>query len=107
MVDPDQWLTVLDGHRYVRKVRGNGTVSVDGVAYYVDQTWSGKYVSLRLDAQQRSLIVEERHQVIKALPIKGLVGECLPLDDYLDLITQEARSQLVVGRPIRQQLRLL
>lgn len=106
-VDPDQWLTVLDGHCYVRKVRRNGTVSVDGVAYYVDHTWDGKYVNLRLDAQQRSLVVEERQQVIKALPIKGLVGEQLPLDAYLALITQEARSQLVVGRPLRQQLRLL
>jgi hypothetical protein len=28
-VDPDRWLKVLDGERYMRKVRANGTVSVE------------------------------------------------------------------------------
>ena len=31
-VDPDRWLEVVDGQRYVRKVRANGTVSVDNIS---------------------------------------------------------------------------
>jgi hypothetical protein len=105
-VDPDHWLMVLDGQRYVRKVRSNGTVTVDSVRYYVDQAWAGKYVTLRIDALQRVFGVEYREQAIKQLAIKGLVGERLPLEVYLDQITLEARTQVVAGRPIGQQLRL-
>ena len=105
-VDPDRWLTVLDGQRYVRKVRSNGSVTVDGTRYYIDQAWVGKYVSLRIDAGARAFAVEYREQVIKAVAIKGLVGEHLPVDVYLDQMAVEARTQHVVGRPIGQQLRL-
>ncbi len=106
-VDPDRWLEVLDGQRYGRKVRSTGTVTVDGVSYYVDQAWAGKYVSLRLDAQQRVFVVEYREQMVKTVPIKGLVGEHLSWESYLEQITVEARTNLVMGRPIGQQLRLL
>ena len=97
---------MLDGQRYVRKVRSNGTVTVDSVSYYVDQAWAGKYVSLQVDATARVFVVEYREQAIKQVPIKHLVGEQLPLEVYLELITTEARTQLVAGRPIGQQLRL-
>ncbi len=106
-VDPDRWLAVLDGQRYVRKVRANGTVLVDRRVYYVDATWAGKYVSLQIAAAQRSFIVEYREQPIKQVPIKGLIGEHLPLEVYLTQIAHEARTQMVIGRPIGQQLRLL
>ncbi len=106
VVDPDGWLAVLDGQRYVRKVRSNGMVSVDSVAYYVDQAWAGKYVSLRIAAAERVFAVEYRDQVLKALPIKGLVGERLPLAVYLEQIAWEAQRQLLAGRPMGQQLRL-
>jgi hypothetical protein len=106
MVDPDRWLVVLDGQRYVRKVRSNGTVSVDSVAYYVDQAWAGKYVSLRIAAHERVFVVEYREHVVKQVPLKGLVGETVPWDAYLEQIAGEAQRQLVAGRPIGQQLRL-
>ena len=106
VVDPDRWLEVLDGQRYVRKVRSNGMISVDNVSYYVDQALVGKYVSLQIAAQARSFVVEYREQVLKQLPIKGLVGEQLPWDVYVEQIALEARTRLVGGRPIGQQLRL-
>jgi hypothetical protein len=106
-VDPDRWLAVLDGHRYVRKVRNTGSVTVDGMRYSVDQAWAGKYVSFQVAAAARAFVVEYREQAIKQVAIKGLVGERLPLQVYLEQIALEARSQFLVGRPIGQQLRLL
>lgn len=106
-VDPDRWVEVLDGQRYGRKVRSSGTVTVDGVSYYVDQALAGKYVSLRLDAHQRVFVVEYREHLVKTIPIKGLVGEHLCWESYLEQIAMEARTPLVMGRPIGQQLRLL
>ena len=105
-IDPDRWLAVLDGQRYVRKIRSNGTVTVDHVRYYVDQSWEGKYVNLRIDAAQRVFVVEYHEQAIKQLPIKGLIGERLPLEVYLAQIAWEAQRQLLAGRPQGQQLRL-
>jgi hypothetical protein len=106
VVDPDRWLTVLAGERYVRKVRTHGSVSIDGVGSDGDQAWAGKYVSLRLDAAQRVFIVEYREQPIKTVPIKGLLGACLPVEVYLEHMADEAQMQLVGGRPLGQQLRL-
>jgi hypothetical protein len=105
-VDPDRWLEIVNGERYVRKVRANGTVSIDNTIYYVDQAWEGKYVSVRLDAAERAFVVEYRERPVKQLPIRGLLGERLPFDTYVDLMAQSARSQTIAGRPVGQQLRL-
>jgi hypothetical protein len=106
IVDPDRWLDVLDGQRFVRKVRANGTISVDTTTYYLDQAWAGRYVSLRLTAATRSFRVEEHERTIKEVPIKGLIGDLLPLATYVDLMAQAARPQTIGGRPIGHQLRL-
>ena len=81
-------------------------MSVDTSVYSIDQAWAKKYVTLRLDAVSRSFVVEYREQPIKQVPIKGLVGELLPLSTYLEHITREARTQTIAGRPIEQQLHL-
>jgi len=106
MVDPDRWVDVLDGQRYVRKVKSNGTVSVDGTFYYIDQAWHGRYVTLRLQAATRVFAVEYREQVLKEVLIKGMVGEELPLEVYLEQMKVEAQTQYIGGRPVGRQLRL-
>jgi hypothetical protein len=106
LVDPDRWVEVLDGQRFVRKIRPNGMVSVDGTSYYIDQKWHGRYVSLRLEATERSFVVEHREEVLKRLPLKGLVGEKLPLEVYLEMMKTQARTQSIGGRPVGRQLRL-
>jgi hypothetical protein len=106
LVDPDRWVEVLDGQRYVRKIRNNGTVSVDSTLYYIDQAWQGRYVSLRIQAAKRVFVVEYREEVLKELPIKGLVGEKLALEVYIDQMKVEAQSQYIAGRPIGRQMRL-
>jgi hypothetical protein len=105
-VDPDRWLEVLDGQRYVRKIGRTGSVSVDGRLYYIDQAWQGRYVSLRIHATGRVFVVEYREEVLKEVPIKGLAGEQLPLEVYLETMKMEARTQYVAGRPVGHQLRL-
>jgi hypothetical protein len=107
MVDPDRWLEVLDGRRYVRKVQANGVVSVNHVGYYVDHTWAGKYVSLRIDAAQRVFVVEYREHAVKAIPINGLIGKPMALEVYLAHMALEARTNQVMGRPVGYQLRLV
>jgi hypothetical protein len=106
IVDPDRWVDVLDGQRPVRKVKRNGTVSVDGTFYYIDQAWHGRYVTLRLQAATRVFAVEYREQVLKEVPLKGMVGEELPREEYLEQMKEEAQPQYIGGRPLGRQLRL-
>ena len=57
-------------------------------------------------AAARTVVVEYRGQLLKELPIKGLVGEHLPLECYLEQMKAEARAQYRGVRPIGRQLRL-
>jgi len=106
-LDPDRWVEQFHGTRMVRKVNTNGFVLVDNRRYYIEQARSGQYLSLRIDGPSRTFVVEYHEKPIgKALPIKGLVGENLPLEDYLALMVQEARTQNYGRRPVGRQLQL-
>jgi hypothetical protein len=92
-VDPDCWLLALDGRFYPRRVKADGRVLVDGISYYVKQALAGHVIMLRLNASARCLDVLQGEQVIKQLPIKGLLGKRLPLESYIELMSERARSE--------------
>jgi hypothetical protein len=48
---------------------------------------------LHLNAATRCFDVFLGDQFVKSLPIKGLCGEPMPLENYLDLMRERARSQ--------------
>src|SRR2546427_2625975 len=50
IVDPDSWLSQLDGLHLERKVDGHGMVSIDLKRYYVSSQLVGHHVVLHLDA---------------------------------------------------------
>ncbi|HEX2184317.1 MAG TPA: integrase core domain-containing protein [Chloroflexota bacterium] len=92
-VDPDRWLRVIDGRPYVRKVRSNGTVTVEHDTYFVGRRLAGQYVVLAVDAAARALVVRHREQPVKQLALKGLQGGPLPYEDYLRLMQGAARAR--------------
>lgn len=92
-VDPDCWLTTLDGQCYPRQVRTDGTIRVDGLTYYVKRDLAGTRVLVRLSAANRSFEVLVGEQVVKVLPIKGLCGAPMALEAYIDLMRERARSE--------------
>jgi hypothetical protein len=85
-VDPDAWLKAIHGRTYARRIKSDGCVSVDGTNYYIKQTLSGQMMTLRINAAERCLEVLQQNTLIKALPIKGLLGKRMPLEDYILLI---------------------
>jgi hypothetical protein len=101
-VDPDRWLQAVDGRCSTRKVRRDGSVLVAETSYYVKQALAGQYVVVQADATTRTLLVSQRGEVIKRLPIKGLRGEAMAFDAYLALVQQEARSDWRAWRWRRQ-----
>lgn len=92
-VNPDLWLQSFHRQRLIRKIRSDGTVTVDSLRYYIKQKLRGRYVSLEIDAVHTEFIVRLGKKTIKQIPIKALYNELLPFDDYLQFICQEARTQ--------------
>jgi len=92
-VDPDSWLTQLDGLHLERKVDPHGMVSVDLKRYYVSSKLVGHHVVLQLDAAGRCLQVLYELQIIKSLPLRGLVGHVLSFEQFLTHMLHQARAQ--------------
>lgn len=92
-VDPDAWLTAIEGRLLRRRIMASGTVQVALHDYYVRQKLHGQIVLLKVNAPARTLDVWWEGQQLKQLPIQGLYGKALPLQDYLHLISQEAVSE--------------
>ena len=92
-VDPDGWLLPLDGLHLERKVDRHGMVSLDLKRYYVSSQLVGHHVVLQLDAQQRCVHVLHEQQVVKVLPLKGLVGQLLSFEQFLTHMLHQARAQ--------------
>jgi hypothetical protein len=92
-VDPDAWLNSLHGVQFTRKVRANGTVTVDNRCYYVQQKLRGHEVVLLVDAAERQFLVLHNARVVKHLPIKGLYNGQMFYPDYLEMMRKEAISQ--------------
>jgi transposase InsO family protein len=92
-VDPDAWLPLVDGRRYVRKVLGGGTVAVEHHRYYVGKHLTGQRVVVAVAAAEQALLVRQGQTVVKRLPLRGLRQERVPFERYVELMEHEARAQ--------------
>jgi transposase InsO family protein len=92
-IDSDRWLQAYHSERFKRRVRSNGTVTIDKHNYYIKRALKGRYVVLRVDAYQRQFEAELDHQTIKTIPIKSLYNQDLDFADYVELIRKEAISE--------------
>jgi hypothetical protein len=93
MVDPDAWLSTLDGLHLERKVDRNGKVSVDLKRYYISSQLAGRHVVLELDADEDCMHVLLEGQPLKDLPLRGLVGKLLSYEQFLTHMLHQARAQ--------------
>ncbi len=106
LVDPDRWLQVHDGLHLVRKVRRDGTVRVDLKSYYVGRTLAGQHVALHLSAANRAWLVVQEHQVLKTLPLKGLSGQVLRFEAFVQLMIGQARAERRLRTAQERRVRL-
>jgi transposase InsO family protein len=89
-VDPDRWLVTFHHQMFLRRVGRDGCVNVDLAPYYIDPRMAGCQVLLQVEAQDAQFVVWHAEQVIKKLPIKGLIGQEMAIDEYLKYIRAEA-----------------
>ena len=92
-VDPDAWLAFYDKRAYRRHVDSSGTIQLWKYSYYVGLAFANQTVLVRLDAPQRQIHVEVNKRRIKTIPLKGLVGRVVDFQDFLGLMSDEARSE--------------
>jgi hypothetical protein len=92
-VDPDRWLWHVKGKRFVRKVRANGSITIDKASYYVSKALAGQYIVALVDAAHRELVVLHNKQEIKRMPIKELQNRLMSFENYLPWIAEQARSE--------------
>jgi hypothetical protein len=92
-VDPDSWLAALDRLHLQRKVDRYGMISIDLKRYYVSTHLVGHRVSLQLNAQLHCFQVFHEHQLIKSVPLRGLVGHTLSFEQFLSQMLHQARAQ--------------
>ena len=90
---------------YLRHVGRDGCVNVDLATYDIGPQMAGRTVLLQVGAEHHQFAVWYQDQIVKQLPIKGLVGQEMALDNYLQYIKQEApsaprRSSVRGGRQI-------
>ena len=89
-VDPDRWLASFDHQMFLRRVGRDGCVNVDLAPYYIGPRMAGCQVLLQVETAERQFVVWHVDEVIKTLPVKGLVGQEMTINDYLKYIQQEA-----------------
>ncbi len=102
-VDPDRWLTSIHGQGFARTVQPNGSVVVGQHHYYIKQALAGQHVALVVNAPERRFEVLWGKEAVKAVPIKGLIGQSLPFEEYAVRMLEEARSEY--RRWLQQQQR--
>jgi len=75
---------------------------VDKYRYYIGRPYAGQRVALHLDADQQHFVVQHEGKLVKTLPLKGLVQQRIELQDYLQVMAEEARS---IEQHLRRQQR--
>ena len=85
-VNPDAWLDTLQGQAFARRVGADGCVTVDHEPYYIRQALAGQQVVLFVNAAERAFDVWLGSEGVKRIPIKGLQGAEMPLDQYITLM---------------------
>ncbi len=107
VVDPDAWLQHYHQHGFRRRVRSNGTVTVDNDHYYVAKRYAGQRVLLVLVAPLKHFAIWHDNQCLKVRPIRNLFHGELPLEAYVEHMLKASLSEekrLKARRKLRHRL---
>jgi hypothetical protein len=92
-IDPDLWLSRVNGQALVRKVQADASVTINHEPYYVPRQLVGHQVTCFINAPEKQFEIWQAGSHVKSVPIKGLSGKTLPFEEYVALMKQEARSE--------------
>ena len=93
MVDPDRWLLAVDKRAFARTISISGHLTINHQDYYVSRKLAGQRGACWVNAAQKRFDIWQPGGQIKSIPIKGLHGKIIPFEEYVALMTQQARSE--------------
>ena len=73
--------------------------------YYISTAMRGRHVALIVDAPSASFDVNDGTRILKRLPIKNIVREELPLEQFIALMLQQAQSEERLRLALKAQWR--
>ena len=92
-VQADRWLWRYHQRAFARRIGSDGCVTVHHETYYISTQRSGQPIALVVDAPTASFDVIAGVQVLKRFPIKNVVREEMPLERFIALMLEQARSE--------------
>ena len=90
----------------MRKVQQDTSVTVGAGRYYTTRALVGKYVTVHLDATDRSFVIEDERQEVKRVPIQGTGRGRVPFAQFVELLCTEAGTGRIPVQPRLHQLPL-
>ena len=93
VVNPDTWLSWVDGEHLVRLVNRQGSVKVDLRTSYLSSKLAGQPVTLRINASEGCLQIVYPQTTARSLPLKGLHHRSMTYQQYVELMQKEASTQ--------------
>jgi len=92
-VQADRWLWRYHHQAFARPIGSDGCVTVHHETYYISNQMRGQHVALVVDAPTASFDVIDGVRILKRLPIKNVTRDELPLERFITLMLEQARSE--------------
>lgn len=93
-VDPDAWLLPWHGHHFQRAVDAKGSIKLDLKKYGLGKQWRGRRVTVTINALEHQMQIFADAELIKTLPLRGVVGRPLSYEEFVEHMSHQARAQL-------------
>jgi hypothetical protein len=92
-VDPDAWLLEWHGKHFQRTANANGAIKLDLKHYGIGHQWRGRRVTVTINALEQQIHVYAEAQLIKTMPLRGVVGRMLASEEFVEHMAHQARAQ--------------
>jgi hypothetical protein len=93
VVQADRWLWRYHRRVFVRLIGSDGCVTVHHETYSISTRLSGRKVALVVDAPTAAFDVLAGPEVLKRVSIKNVVRGKMPLERFITLMLEQARSE--------------
>ncbi len=104
-VQADRWLWRYHRRVFARLIGSDGCVTVHHEEYYLSTRLAGRKVALVVDAPTAAFDVLDGAQILKRVSIKQVARGKMPLERFIPLMLEQARSEERLRLALKAQWR--
>ena len=105
IVQADRWLWRYHHRVFARLIGSDGSVTVHHEEYYLSTRMAGRKVALVVDAPTAAFDGLDGVQILKRVSIKHVVRGKMPLERFITLMLEQARSEERLRLALKAQWR--